>query len=619
MAWLSSVGRRIRTLIGGRAILATCMRLASIVLVSGLLVWLLDPAVNATFAWGLFWRNALPVALFIALLFGLCGRLLVALLLGGAICWSLFVVNTIKELNLAKPLLPDDLVLWHQAIDNLAFFSKYTGGRLALLLVTLALAAVIALALYVERRWQHPRWKNRALWSVLSLATLFTMFHGVGVWLSVYDDQSLPGFGGWDPLKSVQNVGLMATLVGMTQLERMSIPPPDPLPIANFVRRNADELKFRGARVVPAELPDIVVVQSEAFFDPGILKTLDPGQYAPNFERLAQTGITGRLTTPTYGGGTIRTEFETLTGYPMLAFPEIEYPYFGLAASWMPTVPRRLASLGYVTTLFHPFRADFWNRQQVMPVLGFQHTRFDAEYQGLAHAGFFVSDRALFDYVLAHLDQQTGAPSFSMVITMENHGPWDVIDPLIGVPKGTSLPNGLSKQGRVEMNYYLSHLINGDAALADFSQRLLARPRWTLLLFYGDHLPALTSAFNDLGFDDNDLASNEHTRYMLLSNRPLNGELSRNLDLYAYDLPGLLFDAAGLPEDGFLAISAAMRRSRVQDSPKREEHYTILQFGVAELEVSCRGKLDLKAQCPLPGAPVAVSVNTDQSGGAKHQ
>ena len=67
MEWLSSVGRHIRALTSRRAILSTCMRLVSIAIVSGLLVWLLDPALNVTFDKALLWRNARPIALFVAL------------------------------------------------------------------------------------------------------------------------------------------------------------------------------------------------------------------------------------------------------------------------------------------------------------------------------------------------------------------------------------------------------------------------------------------------------------------------------------------------------------------------------------------------------------------------
>jgi phosphoglycerol transferase MdoB-like AlkP superfamily enzyme len=135
------------------------------------------------------------------------------------------------------------------------------------------------------------------------------------------------------------------------------VPEPNRPFVRSFAEEHADGLHARSRRTVPAELPDIVVVQSEAFFDPGVLKGIDYGQYIPNFERLAGKGISGELKTPTLGGGTIRTEFETLTGYPVQAFPSAPFPYYGLAAGWMPTVPRRLEELGYSAQLFHPFKA----------------------------------------------------------------------------------------------------------------------------------------------------------------------------------------------------------------------------------------------------------------------
>jgi hypothetical protein len=312
-------------------------------------------------------------------------------------------------------------------------------------------------------------------------------------------------------------------------------------------------------------------------------------------ERFA--GLAARSLHPTYGGGTIRTEFETLTGYPMGAFPDIEFPYFGLARSSMPTVPRRLQASGYSTTLFHPFKSDIWNRDEVMPELGFQRTHFENDFVGAARAGSFISDRALFDVVLTQLREPRSVPRYTMVITMENHGPWDRDDALVGPLKGISLPRGLSQRGNQEMSYYVSHLLNGDAALADFVPHLLARPRWTILIFYGDHLPALGHAFDDLGFHDNGMAPNEHTRYMLLSNRPLSADLPRRLDLHAYDLPGLLFDVAGLPEDGSLAVASEIRLDRMHEHFQHDSEYETLQFNAAKLEVSCNGKLGASDKC----------------------
>ncbi|GAB2586961.1 hypothetical protein GCM10027066_30410 [Dyella jejuensis] len=516
--------------------------------------------------------------------------------------WIVFKVNAIKELNMDAPLMPADVLLSHQMTHNIGFFAHYTGYRaLLLLLLALVSVAVTGLVWWLEKKWYRPNWISRIIYVTLALTALITLFNGNGFWGAAYSSKALPGFDKWAPILTVRENGLMASLVKMSQAKPLTIPKPDTSIVKQFARDNKPELVELMHRQLPGELPDIVIVQSEAFFDPGVMKDVDFGQYAPNFERLASTGITGSLTTPTYGGGTIRTEFETLTGYPMAAFPLIAYPYFGLAADWMPTVPRRLASMGYSTELFHPFRSDFWNREDVMPGLGFHHSYYEDAFVGAQRAGSYISDHALFDTVLARLDQASTKPRYIMAITMENHGPWDRDDALMGPLKGKPLPSGLSPQGKVEMTYYLSHLVNGDEALGDFAKRLLARPRWTILVFYGDHLPALSAAFADLGFDDDKLPRHEHTRYMLLSNRPIATDQPRKIDLHSYDLPGLLFDVAGLPEDGYLALSSTMRRQRVREHAE-SGIYEQLQYNAAIMEVRCQHALSLSGGCTLLGS-----------------
>jgi phosphoglycerol transferase MdoB-like AlkP superfamily enzyme len=406
------------------------------------------------------------------------------------------------------------------------------------------------------------------------------------------------GYQQWNPSYSDRSKGFVATFVRMYQDRQREVPRPDRTLVANFANHHRDAIRQREARPTPKDLPDIVIVQSEAFFDPGVLKKVDFGQYDPHFQQLATTGISGSLTTPTYGGGTIRTEFETITGYPMMAFPTVEYPYFGLANRHMPTVPRRLQALGYTTTLFHPYEADFWNRSATMPALGFQHAYYEDAFKGLPRAGVFVSDRSLFDAVLNHLGDGDTGPSYIMAITMENHGPWNR-DPgdLARLLNTNPLPAGLSAEGVYEMTYYISHLLNGDEALEGFAQRLMARKRWTMLLFYGDHLPALDAAYSDLGFDDNRKAPQQHTRYMLLSNRPFDPNQQRQINLSAYDLPGLLFDVAQLPEDGYLALASVIRMTAEHDAVANVDAYRNVQFNAARLEVRCGHKLDDAGRC----------------------
>ena len=574
-----------------------CVSLLTIALMSVLLVWVLDPALGAMPpAWGLLWRNALPVAIFALLVYALTGRTLFSVLLSAATVWAVYRTNAIKVVNLDEPLMPGDLVLVHQVLHNLGFFSHYTGHRPITLIAAAVLFGLLMYAAWrVERRCWRLRWHGRIALTGLMLTALVTLFLGTRPWSAAYADEAMPDFQIWEPVASVQQVGLMAGLVKFSQSARIAVPMGDKRLVSDFAQSHAADMQARASRKPPSQLPDVVIVQSEAFFDPGVLKGISMGEYAPNFERLAATGISGSLTTPTYGGGTIRTEFETQTAYPMEAFPSVVYPYYGLASHWMPTLAHRLEAFGYSVSLFHPFKGSFWNRDTVMPELGFQHLHFEPDFAGAQHAGVYVSDHALFDHVLAHLDQDGPAPHYAFVITMENHGPWN-LDPgdLVNDLKAHPLPAGLSAEGRKELTYYLAHLVNGDKALGDFAAKLMARPRWTILIFYGDHLPALTSAYADLGFDDRGPDVGEHTRYLLISNRPLQPQ---QMDLNSYDLPGLLFDTIGLPEDGYLALAAELRARWAAHDFQNGPHYGQIQFNAAELEVQCRHKLTLTGKC----------------------
>ena len=566
-----------------------------LIAISGLAVWFLDPAFQKVTRLDLLWRNALPCALFALMFYGLLGRFLLSLWLVLVFTKILFVLNAIKVAHMNAPLMPSDWELKDQLLHHLSFFAVYAGGSVLLLAGLAAFVLITWLLVRYERRWSRPHPVTRVVFAVAAVAILFSLFHGDGVWKQAYSDTELTGYWPSDPVVSVSHTGLMAGLVKFTQEARTRVPKPDLQIIAAFAQKHSQEMYDRASRPLPTELPDIVVIQSEAFFDPSIMKQIEPGDFDPNFQRLSSTGISGSMEAPTYGGGTIRTEFETLTGYPMRAFPQIMYPYYGLASKWMPSVPRRLLAFGYSTTLFHPFGRNFWNRQEVMPALGFQQSYYEDSFKNAAHAGVYVSDQALFSTVLAHLAKPQANPSYTMLITMENHGPWST--KAIALPHildHHALPKGLSPDGAEQLTYYLSHLMNGDLALGDFAARLMARPRWTVLLFYGDHLPSLNTAFEDIGFDNGKSYADQRTRYMLISNRPLQ---TRKLDLSAYELPGLLFDTIGLPADGYLAFDGAIRQAELGNSTARASFYEQISVNAAREEVRCKEKIRLDGSC----------------------
>lgn len=581
-----------------RGIGPAIMRLLLMAVACYVLLASVDPAVHH---FSLGWRNLLPVFLVAAFLYGILGRWLFSIWITLLATGAFYALSRVKVQNMNMPLLPADIVLRKQVLDNIGFFEHYVAHGTVALVTLIVLVIVSWLVWRLERHAARlPAWA-RVVCLVVPAACLYTMFWGYGFWKNVYSNQTLDGFQLWDPAKSIQRSGLVAGFMRMGQAMKTPVPPANVGLVKKFVAEHQNQIDGRQHRLLPAQLPDIVVVQSEAFFDPGIMNQIMPGEFDPNFYRLSRMGIHGALKIPTYGGGTIRTEFETLTGYPMQAFPAVLYPYYGLVQNWMPSVPRRLAKLGYSTTLFHPFIGSFWDRRQVMPELGFQTLYFEKAFGKVKRAGLYIADHSLFKFVLEHLKYNNKRPQYAMVITMENHGPWDR-DPgkLSALLDGYKLPAGLSVKGKQEMTYYLSHLMNGDRALGIFAKKLLARKRWTILVFYGDHLAALNAAFKDVGFKDGKSHSEQKGRYMVISNRPLD---ARRMDMPSYELPGLLFDTIGLPEDGYLAIDAEARKARVA-SGAPESRYRSLLFNAARMEVACRSKLNSDGAC---GKPLADS------------
>lgn len=57
----------------------------------------------------------------------------------------------------------------------------------------------------------------------------------------------------------------------------------------------------------------------------GVMYTKDP---IPNFRKLQNKGISGKMKSPSIGGGTARTEFEVMTGIDLEFLTDGEVPHY---------------------------------------------------------------------------------------------------------------------------------------------------------------------------------------------------------------------------------------------------------------------------------------------------
>lgn len=239
-----------------------------------------------------------------------------------------------------------------------------------------------------------------------------------------------------------------------------------------------------------SEKRHLLLVQAESLAPIGRL--LGRPSVTPVLDRLAVEGTSGALELDWRGAYTMRSEFAVLTGLKPRELETYGFDPYRLAALVpMESLARRMKRLGYRTVVCHPNDGRFFDRNRVMPNLGFDEfidlealKKFDARFtKPEAYCGHYVSDEALLGWAAEYLEKAE-EPVFLFVVTMEAHGPWSK-DKFPGAEKLT------------EVERYETHLKHLDAGVrriveAEEGRKASEAPgRGIDLWLYGDHLPGL--------------------------------------------------------------------------------------------------------------------------------
>jgi phosphoglycerol transferase MdoB-like AlkP superfamily enzyme len=562
--------------------------------------------------------NALPGLLLASLLLVLTRRPLLSFGLAFLLQGVLYGVNALKLRQLSIPLMPADFRMVGQLRKG---GMHLLGGYLpATPWPYLALAigiALIVLAWRKEPALFARRTHGKRLLAGASIAlALGSLLGGMPPWGKLYDGETL-WMEPWSASSTAQHSGLVSSLMMFHLHFGQQRKKADPNAAMQLIGEADGALRerLRAPPEDPGAMPDIVVVQSESFFDPAILKGFEHHDLTPNLHRLARQGASGPLHVPTFGGGTIRTEFEVLTGLSLRYFDDLQFPYLQLNAKVVPGMVRTLRTHGYETVALHGNNPAFWNRNTAFKAIGFD--RFVSQ-NAFANAkdldGQYMADRAMTDEIMAQL-KDAGPPQFLFAISIEAHGPYDVSPADAARRDAIPVPESVTGEDKTELQNYLYHMQHADEELGRLADLLAKRDRPTLLLFYGDHLPGLSGAFETLGFVDGKDMLSQPGAWLLVD--PRGGGKAQHEDLASWMLPGKLLEQAGIHDDAYFALTqvlaprlAALTRApgappEAQDAT--EQHTDQAMENVALLRL--KGKLDRLLPHPdaLPASAGFVS------------
>ncbi|MFT3897068.1 MAG: sulfatase-like hydrolase/transferase [Thermomonas sp.] len=490
--------------------------------------------------------NALPGLLFAMALLALTRRIALSFAISCGVYWLVYCIEGTKLEILGDPIgLQDFFFFSNIDIPSLKLFWEYVQHPF----LALSAGALCLLAIVFAWRMEPPAYRTapaRLPFVLVPLVLAFLLARGGWPWDRLYStDTVMPAR--FSEIPAVLHAGQVPALVFSSVRSSKTI-------------RAIDEdslewlLAHAPPRTKPMSLggkPDVVVVLSESFFDPHVIKGMDAlPDNIPNVREAISSGHGGYMRVPTFGGGTIRTEFEVLTGVPMRSFPGIRFPYAGLVHDRTPGLVRLLKSHGYRAVAIHGNAGSFWNRNNAFKSIGFDGFITERDFPNDAeHDGKWISDRAMTDLLIRELDRST-QPTMIFAISIEAHGPYTYPDESTRQARDAiEVPAGITAAQASALRVYLYHQRHADREFGRLLQALRQRQRPTVLLFFGDHLPGFPSLFDALGTVDKRPAVKQYVPWVLLrTDSP-----GIRFDGYreSWMLPGAVAELAGLPDDYF--------------------------------------------------------------------
>lgn len=287
--------------------------------------------------------------------------------------------------------------------------------------------------------------------------------------------------------------------------------------------------------------PNIIFLQLESFIDANDLIELTFSENpTPFFSELKGTCPSGMLTVPTYGAGTVNTEFEVLTGMNLEYFGAGEYPYISvLHGQTCETIAYNLKENGYTATAIHNNTATFYDRNLVFANLGFDRFISEEYMNGLEYTSVgWPKDKHLTYDILKTLDLSEG-PDLVYTISVQPHGKYPT-DLQAELSRPIQITSGFDEEAselQAAYTYYINQLREVDDFLRELTEALSSHEEPTMLIAFGDHFP-------NFELEEHQVRSGSlfQTEYIVWTNYTMEAE---NRDLTAYQLSAYALELIG--------------------------------------------------------------------------
>lgn len=315
-----------------------------------------------------------------------------------------------------------------------------------------------------------------------------------------------------------------------------------------------------------SDLPNVLVIMNESFADLTMSYNMDLSDDPLEFyhELITRDNVvSGVMHSSQFGGGTANVEYECITQNATAFLPSGSMPYQQyISGKVKQSMVAYMNRLGYTTYGIHSWEKSGYSREKIYKLLGFDYSFFKENMSNLQFMrNGYSSDQSTYEvYYDIMNNKPDGEKNFSFIVTMQNHLPYNDVDP--DQIKFLDADNAVIS--------YLQSEYLADKALKNLIEYLSGYEEDVILLFFGDHQPNLNQG--DLysltgNYDEN--SASQVVPFFIWANYDI--EKKDNIDTSANYLESLLLDSAKMPKDSYTKYIEDLR----SELPVITNHYCI--------------------------------------------
>jgi len=425
------------------------------------------------------------------LLFSIIGNPYVSSIIALIVLEAIGYSNSKKISILGEPLYPVDFY----QIKNIKSLIQMVGGNLAILLIA-ALVLFSFLLVYAVKKLPKIKIGTKARLALFSLSSfiIYSYLFFSNNFINVLAANAGVQIVLWNQPRNYEYNGFVFGLLSNLQNDIMDEPEGySPEAIQEIVDKytlKAEEINKNRGPITPEIKPNIITFMNETFWDPTTLETVtfseDPMK---DLRDTIANSSSGQLLSPGFGGNTANIEFEVLTGLSIYNLIPGSIPYQQAfdTKSFFPSIVSMLKEQDYDTLAIHPYKKQFYKRNRVYSIMGFNNFLGEDDLISADRLGedSYVSDQSVVIEILDKL-KNNDSPMFIHTVTMQNHLP---------IEEGKHGENSITVEGltgdaKDHMEIYAEGIKQSSIATKNLIDGLEEMDEPTVLIFFGDHLPS---------------------------------------------------------------------------------------------------------------------------------